>query len=264
MVDVEIDLNKSVEENAGTYFDLAKKAKKKKEGAKKALEDSKRKLAKLQQEEAQFWEEERKKQEAKQQQRKKEWYEKFHWFISSEGFLCIGGKDATTNEIIIKKNLEKGDLVFHTDAPGSPFFVIKNGQQAGVATKQEAAQAVAIYSRAWKQGHTIADVFSVNPDQVTKEAKSGEFMQKGSFMVYGKKEYYHPALDCGIGIKEGRIIGGPAPAIQNSAEKMMIIVPGEEKKSDLAKKIKYKLGGGELDDIITFLPAGGGEIKKER
>ncbi len=37
---------------------------------------------------------------------------------------------------------------------------------------------------------------------------------------------------------------------------------GKEKKSSLAKKIKVKLKGGELDEIIRFLPAGGGEIKK--
>ena len=29
----------------------------------------------------------------------KEWYEKFRWFYSSEGFLCIGGRDSTTNDI---------------------------------------------------------------------------------------------------------------------------------------------------------------------
>ena len=30
-------------------------------------------------------------------------YMKFRWFISSDGFLCLGGRDATSNEIIIKK-----------------------------------------------------------------------------------------------------------------------------------------------------------------
>ena len=32
----------------------------------------------------------------------------------------------------------------------------------------------------------------------------------------------------------------------------------------LAEKIKAKLKGGDLDDIIKFLPAGGGEIKKAK
>jgi hypothetical protein len=31
----------------------------------------------------------------------------------------------------------------------------------------------------------------------------------------------------------------------------------------MAKKIKAKLKGGDLDEIIKFLPAGGAEIKKK-
>src|SRR3989339_765494 len=154
---IEFDLQKSVDENAGKYFDLAKKAKKKLEGAKAALNDSKNKLNELNKQEEKFWKEEDKKQEKKQ--RKREWYEQFHWFFSSEGFLCIGGKDATSNDIIIKKYTEAEDLVFHTDMAGSPFYVVKNGQEAGERTITETAQAVAANSRAWKLGHGSADVF---------------------------------------------------------------------------------------------------------
>ncbi|MBU0459211.1 MAG: NFACT family protein, partial [Nanoarchaeota archaeon] len=46
---IEINLNKTVEENAGTYFNLAKKAKKKLKGAKEALEKTKQELEKLKQ-----------------------------------------------------------------------------------------------------------------------------------------------------------------------------------------------------------------------
>ena len=90
---VQIDLRKSVNENAGRYYDLVKKAKKKWEGAVDALRDSKKKLERLQSDEKKYLVEEEKKE--KKRARKKEWYEKFHWFISSEGFLCFGGKDAT-------------------------------------------------------------------------------------------------------------------------------------------------------------------------
>src|SRR3989338_2353272 len=131
-MEIELNLTQSVEENAGHYFELAKKAKKKLKGAEKALEETKKKLETLQKEQQRFLEEEEKKEQQRiqKQQHTKEWYEKFHWFISSEGFLCIGGKDATSNEVIIKKHLEKDDLVFHTDMAGSPFFVVKNGQKA--------------------------------------------------------------------------------------------------------------------------------------
>jgi predicted ribosome quality control (RQC) complex YloA/Tae2 family protein len=259
-MEIEFDLKKSVDENAGTYFNLAKKAKKKLEGAKNALKVSKKKLDQLQKQEEKFWKEEEKKQEKKE--RKKEWYEKFHWFISSEDFLCIGGRDATSNEIIIKKHTEKEDLVFHTDMAGSPFFVIKNGQEAKEITIEETAQAVAVYSRAWKLGHTSADVFYVKPDQVSKEAQAGEYMSKGSFMVRGKTTYLHPKVQYAIGLLNEEIIGGPITAIKNKTKNFVTVIPGREKKSAAAKKIRSKLKGGDLDDIIKFLPAGGAEIKK--
>lgn len=258
-MELEIDLNKSVEENAGDYFDLAKKAKKKLKGAHEALERSRKELELLKKEENKFWQEEGRKQEKKE--RKREWYEKFHWFISSEGFLCIGGKDATSNEIVIKKHLERDDLVFHAEAPGSPFFIVKKGINCSEKTLQEVAQAVGIYSKAWKYGHTSADVFYIKPEQVSKEARAGEYISKGSFMIYGKKNFLYPQMECGIGLGEGRIIGGPVEAIKSKTNNFLVVIPGQEKKSSLAKKIQYKLKGGELDDIIKFLP-GEGEIKK--
>ena len=259
-MDIEIDLTKSVDENAGTYFNLAKKAKKKLAGAKEALEDRKKKLEKLQKEEDKFMEIETKKLEKKE--RKKEWYEKFHWFISSEDFLCIGGKDATSNEIVVKKHTDKEDLVFHTDMAGSPFFVIKNGQEATEITIEEAAIATAVYSKAWKLGHTTADVFYVKPEQVSKEAQSGEYMSKGSFMVRGKTTYLHPKLEYAIGLLNEEVIGGPVTAIKKKTKNFVKVISGKTKKSSLAKKIRSKLKGGDLDDIIKFLPAGGAERKK--
>ncbi len=259
-MDIEINLAKSVDENAGTYFDLAKKAKKKLEGARTAIEETKKKINALEKQESKFWEEETKKQA--KTQRKLEWYEKFHWFISSEGFLCVGGKDATTNEIIIKKHMEKDDLVFHTDMAGSPFFLIKNGQQAGEKTIEETAQVVAAYSRAWKLGHTTIDVFYVKPEQVSKEAKPGEHIGKGSFMIYGKTTYLHPKVEYAIGYIDEQIIGGPLSAVESKTKNYVTVIPGREKKSALAKKIKAKLKGGDLDDIIKFLPAGGADLKK--
>ena len=259
-MEVEIDLNKSLEENAGIYFDKAKKAKKKLKGAQEALEKSKKQLKKLEQEESKFQEEEEKKEIKKA--RKKEWYEKFHWFISSEGFLCIGGKDATSNEIIIKKHTEKNDLVFHTEMPGSPFFVIKNGIEAGEITKKEAAQATAVYSRAWKRGLGSAEVYSITPEQVSKKAQAGEYLAKGSFMIYGKREYFRPQMKYAIGLVEDEIISGPKSAVEKKTKNYVVVVIGKFKKSDLAKKIKHKLKGGDVDDIVKFLPTGGAEMKK--
>ncbi|MFC1800739.1 NFACT RNA binding domain-containing protein, partial [Nanoarchaeota archaeon] len=239
----------------------AKKLKRKIQGAEEALEKSLGKLKKIEKDIAK---EEKEKEELKSKViRKKEWYEKFRWFRSSEGFLVIGGRDATTNEIVVKKHMDTDDVVFHTDMAGSPFFIVKSeGKKIGDATLQETAQATAVYSKAWKVGLGTTDVFHVKPEQVTKEAQSGEYMAKGSFMVRGKTTYIRPDMSMAIGIKDDQIIGGPIDAVKANSNKHVIIIQGKGKSSAIAKKIVKKLGGGDLDEIIRFLPPGGCELKK--
>jgi len=140
--------------------------------------------------------------------------------------------------------------------------LVKNGITAPASTLDEAAQAVAIYSKSLKFGHTVADVFYVSPEQVTKEAKSGEYISKGSFMVYGKKNFLRPKVECAIGLVEGQIIGGPVNAIKKQTQHFVVILPGDEKKSSLAKKIVHRLKGGDLDEVMLFLPAGEGRLEK--
>lgn len=252
---IKLDTAKSPEKNAEFYFEKSKKIKKKIEGAKAALERSFDKLDELKHK--QEIEEKLEEEKLKKSQIKKEWYEKFRWFFSSDGFLCLGGRDATSNEVLIKKYTDKDDIIFHTDIPGSPFFVVKTeGRKVPEATLSEAAEAAASYSKAWKLGLSTADVFYVSPEQVTKEAKAGEFIAKGAFMVYGKKNYLHPEIRIAIGIKNGKIIGGPVGSVIKNSEKFAIIRQGNHKASDIAKKIKYKLNASDLDEIIRFLPAG--------
>ncbi len=248
---ISLDITKSIEESASLYYEKAKKAKKKLAGAKEALEKSLKRLEELKKRKVEL-------KEKKKIERKKEWYEKFRWFYSSEGFLCIGGRDATSNEIVIKKHTEKDDLVFHTDMAGSPFFVIKNGQKAGEKTLQEAAQATASYSKAWKLGLGTTTVYGIKTEQVKKEFG----LPKGSFMIHGKRNYFEPVLEVAVGIlKDGRIMAGSIKAVKKNCEKFVIIKQGREKTSAVAKKIQKKIGG-ELDEIIRTLPAGGCAIKK--
>ena len=42
--------------------------------------------------------------------RKTYWFEKFLWFISSENYLVIGGRDQQQNELVVKRHLEQGKL----------------------------------------------------------------------------------------------------------------------------------------------------------
>ena len=256
---IEIYLNKTVEQNASLHYEKAKKAKQKRSRVLEAIQHTEQKLQALQKEKDSVLLDLKKE---KKPLRKKEWYEKFHWFYSSEGFLCIGGRDATSNEIVVKKHAEKGDVVLHTDMAGSPFFVIKDGENASEQTLNEAAQATASYSKAWKLGLPTLDVFYVKPEQVTKKAKPGEFMGKGAFMIYGETKYLHPLLEVAVGIKDGQIIGGPVDAVKAHAEKYVLLVPGRDKMSDTAKKIKYLLKADDLDEITLFIPPGGCGVKK--
>lgn len=258
MSEITLDIKKSIEENASDYFEKAKKLKKKLKGAEEALEKTKEKLKKI--------EIKKEKEEIKEikikKQRKKEWYEKFRWFFSSEGFLCIGGRDATTNEILIKKHTDKNDIVFHTKMAGSPFFVIKTeNKKPGKITLEEVATATLTFSRAWKLNILTADVFYVSPEQVSKKAKPGEFLQKGSFMIYGKMNIMNPVMSLGVGIMDDRIMAAPLTAVKKNCLKYVEVKQGREKPSQIAKKIKHLIGG-ELDDIIRVLPSGGFEIKK--
>ncbi|MBS3114837.1 DUF814 domain-containing protein [Candidatus Woesearchaeota archaeon] len=262
MTKLVLDLTKSIDENAAVYFEKAKKIKRKIEGAEKALTDNIRKLKDLEAKKEKIVLEKSK--EEKFKERKKEWYEKFRWFISSEGFLVIGGRDATSNEIVIKKHTEPNDLVFHTDMAGSPFFVVKNeGKTIGDKTKEETADATVTFSRAWKFGLQTSSVFYVNPEQVSKKTKAGEYMGKGAFMIYGKTNYISNKVNLAVGItKQQQIMSGPLDAIKRNCEKFVVLRQGDEKVSSIAKKINYKFGGNlDLDEIIRALPAGGFKIK---
>ncbi len=53
--------------------------------------------------------------------RERQWFERYRWFVSSNDHLIVGGRDSTTNSIIINKYTNKDDIVFHADLHGSPF-----------------------------------------------------------------------------------------------------------------------------------------------
>jgi len=257
-----LDLTKSIDENASVYFEKAKKIKKKIEGAERALTANLKKFQELQEKNEKLLLKHQKNEKFKE--RKHEWYEKFRWFISSEGFLVIGGRDATSNEIVVKKHTEPNDIVFHTDLAGSPFFVVKSeNKHIGEKTKNEAADATCTFSRAWKLGLQTSSVFYVSPTQVSKKTKSGEYMGKGSFMIYGKTSYIDNKINLAIGAtKAQQVMAGPLEAVQANCEKYVILEQGSEKASAVAKKINYKFGGNfDLDEIIRALPSGGFMVK---
>ena len=46
-------------------------------------------------------------------------FEKFVWFVTSEGYLCLCGRDAQQNEILIKRHMDPTDVYLHADIHGA-------------------------------------------------------------------------------------------------------------------------------------------------
>ncbi|XP_014218466.1 nuclear export mediator factor NEMF homolog [Copidosoma floridanum] len=194
---VDIDLAHSAFANATKYYDqkrsAAKKHQKTIESQGKALKSAERKT----------------KQTLKEVQaihsinkaRKVYWFEKFFWFISSENYLVIGGRDGQQNELIVKKYLRSGDVYVHADLSGASSVVIKNpvGGPVPPKTLGEAGTMAVAYSIAW-EAKVIAGAWWVNSDQVSKTAPTGEYLTTGSFMIRGKKNYLpHCQMIMGLG-----------------------------------------------------------------
>ena len=203
----------------------------------------------------------------------REWFEKFRWFVSSGGRLAVGGRDAQSNTLLVKRHLEEGDAVYHADLFGSPFFVLKGGREQSDLEVLEIAQATVSFSSGWKTGLGAADAYWVYKDQVSSTTESGEYLARGSFVIRGKKNFVkHALIQVAVGLDDGgRVMAGPESAIAKACTKYVVLVPHREKASDTAKRVLTELsegGSGEerpsLDDVVRALPAGGGKIVRRK
>lgn len=260
--ELRLDLTKSLEQNAGFYYEIAKGLKSKIEGAQQTIDKTQKEIEDLRAGRVEF--EQKLEQELPKPIKKVErkWYERFRWFFTSSGKLVIAGGDATTNDILVKKYLEVKDIIFHTEMAGSPFAILREGREKAIdKDKEEVAIATASFSRAWKSGVGVADVYWVLPEQVSKEAPAGQYLGKGAFMIRGRKNFLrNTILEISVGVdSEGRVMAGPRSAIARHCIKAVTVKPGYSKKSDTAKKIQQVLKVN-LDEIMRALPAGEFEI----
>lgn len=128
--------------------------------------------------------------------RRQSWFEKFIWFISSDGYLVLGGRDAMQNEMLYKKHLRKGDVYVHADMHGAASVIVKNNPKTPDApippsTLSQAGSLSVCSSNAWDSKAGMG-AWWVNAEQVSKSAPAGEFLPSGSFMVRGSKNYLPP------------------------------------------------------------------------
>ena len=212
----------------------------------------------------------------------REWYERYRWFITTDGLLVIGGRDASSNSALIRKHLTEHDIVFHAEVHGSPFFIIKNAA-AFAATQEgtinsslhEVAQATISFSRAWKDGLSSADAYWVMAEQVKKGAPTGQFLPKGSFVIEGKRNYLKGVeLRLAIGIMQlnnrETLLCGPEEAIKKCSIFYAVLLQGgmdpmnaaKKAKSEFVKiaddniKIAESIKHISLDEFVRALPTG--------
>lgn len=254
-----IELKKDVNENANLFYEKSKKMKRKIDGAKIAMDNTEAKLLELKEEEEELEVEKPKAIEKKA----REWYERFRWFISSEGNIILGGRDSSSNEVIVKKYMEPSDVYFHADAYGAPHVIIKEGSKANETTLNEAAIFAVSFSSLWKDGYGGGDAYWVAPEQVTKEAPSGEYLKKGAFAIKGKRNYIKSVpIRLSIGITaDGKIMCGPDAPIEKHTVKNVKIMPGKHKKESFAKRLSKILETDDIDGIVQALPPGGCDVR---
>ena len=278
---VVLDIRKNAFENADEYYNKSKKFKNKIKGVKTAIELSKQKLEKLKKEEEMEIEalkEMEEKSMVKKERKKRKWYEKFKWTVINN-YLVVAGKDATTNEMLIKRYTEKDDIVFHTQMEGAPFTVIKIGSNKKLEELtdeerefllSETAKFAVSHSKAWKLGLGSADVYWVKPEQISKTAESGEYLKKGAFMVRGKRNFIRSApLELGVGVinydGEDKFTTAPYETIK-SFRKHVLLRPAKKKKDELIRELKKEFGEYNVndEDILRVLPPGESEIIRKK
>ena len=214
----------------------------------------------------------------------KHWYERYRWFVTTDGHLVIGGRDASSNSAVIRKHMTENDIVFHAEIHGSPFFLVKNARNLDSGNFiDETAQATVSFSRAWKDGLSSGDAYWVFPNQVKKGAPTGQYLPKGSFVIEGKRNFYKGVeLKLSIGliqIENNRytIVCGPSNAIRRRSLVFASMLPGGSDPMNLAKKVKSEfvrvisefdsdladyLKKVVLDEFIRMLPSGQSKIER--
>jgi len=213
----------------------------------------------------------------------REWYERYRWFITTDGLLVIGGRDASSNSALIRKHLTEHDIVFHAEVHGSPFLIIKNAAAFLTTTKEgsidsslhQVAQATISFSRAWKDGLSSADAYWVLPQQVKRGAPTGQFLPNGSFVLEGKRNYLKGVeLRLAIGImylnNRETLVCGPEEAIKKYSIFYGVLLQGGMDPMNAAKKVKSEfvkisfenirlaesIKHMSLDEFVRVLPTG--------
>lgn len=257
---VTLDYSVSIDENANRLYSQAKELREKAAGAREALEETRKAMAKR---EAKGLKDAQQTKD-RMAPTKRFWFESYKWFITSGGRLVLGGRDAKTNDQVVKKHLGDRERYAHADFHGAPSIVLKEGAEATDAEMREVCQFALCHSKAWNAGAAEGTAYWVLPDQVSKRPEAGEFAPRGAFIIRGKRNYEHH-LPLEMVVAEVQFEGARkvacAPRESVSSEKKVVIIPGKTPRGKASSALARAFGVPE-EEISRILPPGDMDFKE--
>jgi hypothetical protein len=184
--------------------------------------------------------------------------------MSPQNRLVLGGRDARSNEQLVKKHLGDPDRYAHADLHGAASIIIKNGSEAGEEEMRQVCTFALASSKAWGAGVSEGSAYWVVPDQVSKTPEAGEFVPRGGFIIRGRRNYFHHLplrLAVGEIEHEGtrKIMCGPEEAVRARSQRFIVIVPGELARGKLSAQLAKVFEVPE-EEISRILPPGDVEV----
>ena len=125
------------------------------------------------------------------------WFEKFTWFLSSDGYLVVGGRDAQQRDTLYTRYMKKGDVFIHADLDGAIPLIVKN--KAGMTdapipptTLSQAGNLSVATSSTW-DSKAMMSAWWVKAEAVTKKVLTGDHLGPGKFAIKTEKNFLPPA-----------------------------------------------------------------------
>ena len=180
----------------------------------------------------------------------------FRTFITSGNLRVLAGKNSEQNEQVVKQ-ARKGELLLHTNAPGSPFCVIKaQASRVDSASLKEAAEFCAAFSKAFKQGSKSIEVHSFLKEDVYKT----KAMPQGTFGVRKLQRKFSVKPELAIGLKENELQCSPPSALDKVLLPLRYsdrAIPKEQAAAKISSALEKKGIKTSAERIMQLIPPQG-------
>ena len=190
---VDIDLALSAFANASVYFESKKVAVTKQTRVEKntkiALKNAERKI------QSDLNKNLKNETESLRAFRHKFWFEKYFWFTTSDGYLCLAGRDDLQTDMIYYRHFSDGDYFVSSDLDGAAKVFILNPYKAQNVSPSALFQAgifALLTSTAWS-AKISSSAWWMSGADVTKREFDGSLLGPGILKYKAKKNYMPPA-----------------------------------------------------------------------